>query len=66
TFSDGYVDQFGGPDQRKFMIKKLKELLVEIHMKPMAEQREILHKTLVDWQGETPRIDDVVLMGVRL
>ena len=66
TFSDGYVDQFGGPDLRKFMIKNLKELLLEIHMKPMAEQKEILHNTLVNWQGETPRIDDVVLMGVRL
>jgi serine phosphatase RsbU (regulator of sigma subunit) len=66
TFSDGYVDQFGGPDLRKFMIKNLKELLLEIHKKPMEEQKEILHKTIVDWQGDTPRIDDIVLMGVRL
>jgi serine phosphatase RsbU (regulator of sigma subunit) len=66
TFSDGYPDQFGGPDLRKFMIKNLKELFLSIHSKPMAEQREILYKALHDWQGETPRIDDVVVMGVRL
>jgi serine phosphatase RsbU (regulator of sigma subunit) len=66
TFSDGYPDQFGGPDQRKFMIKNLKDLLLEIHQKPMEEQREILHQRLNDWQGDTPRIDDVVLMGLRL
>lgn len=66
TFSDGYADQFGGPDQRKFMIKNLKDLLLEIHNKPMAEQREILNKTLSDWHGTSPRIDDVVVMGVRV
>jgi len=66
TFSDGYADQFGGPDQRKFMIKNLKELLLEIHLLPMTEQRDRLHKNLLDWHGNSPRIDDVVVMGVRI
>lgn len=66
TFSDGYADQFGGTDQRKFMIKNLRNLLLEIHKKPMSEQREILDNTLKEWHGETPRIDDVVVMGVRI
>lgn len=66
TFSDGYADQFGGPDQRKFMIKNLKDLLLEIHQLPMTEQRERLHKNLLDWHGTSPRIDDIVVMGVRI
>lgn len=66
TFSDGYADQFGGPEQRKFMIKNLKDLLLEIHNLPMTEQRERLHKNLLDWHGDSPRIDDVVVMGVRI
>lgn len=66
TFSDGYVDQFGGPDFRKFMIKNFKDLLLEIHQLPMAEQRERLHKNLLDWHGTSPRIDDVVVMGIRI
>lgn len=66
TFSDGYVDQFGGGDGRKFMIKHFKELLLEIHHKPMSEQRDILDETLRNWHGDTPRIDDVVVMGVRI
>lgn len=66
TFSDGYADQFGGPDQRKFMIKNLKDLLLEIHLLPMTEQRERLHKNLLDWHKDSPRIDDVVVMGVRI
>lgn len=66
TFSDGYPDQFGGPNERKFMIKNLKEMFLEIHKKPMSEQKEILYNTLLNWQGDSSRIDDVVVMGLRL
>jgi serine phosphatase RsbU (regulator of sigma subunit) len=43
--SDGYQDQFGGPNNRKFMVKQLKELFVSIARKTMAEQRDILNRT---------------------
>jgi len=43
-----------------------KELLLEIHQLPMAEQHERLHKNLLDWHGSSPRIDDVVVMGIRI
>ncbi|MDD2563563.1 MAG: SpoIIE family protein phosphatase [Salinivirgaceae bacterium] len=65
TFSDGYVDQFGGPNKRKFMSKQFRELLLEIHKNPMEEQHDILDKTLSDWHGELDRVDDVVVMGYR-
>ena len=64
--SDGYPDQFGGEDGRKFMSKKFKELLISIHRKPMAEQREILDKTFDDWRGTIEQIDDVIVIGVRI
>lgn len=66
TFSDGYVDQFGGPQNRKFMIKHFKELLAEIAEKDMQEQYEILSKTLIDWQGTGSRTDDVIVFGLRV
>ncbi len=68
TFSDGYQDQFGGPDEKKFKIKNLKNLLLEIHQKPMNEQREILDKTFKDWMAESDQeqIDDVILIGVKI
>jgi serine phosphatase RsbU (regulator of sigma subunit) len=65
TFSDGYVDQFGGPDKRKFMSKNFRELLLQIHKKPMPDQCEILNQTLQEWHGELDRVDDVVVMGYR-
>ncbi len=66
TFSDGYPDQFGGPDNRKFMIKKFKLLLGEILEKPMDEQKKILEDTLKEWMAETSQIDDVLVIGVKV
>ncbi len=51
-FSDGYQDQFGGKRERKFMIKNLRKLLLEIHTKPMNKQKEILEKKTCRLYGE--------------
>jgi len=64
--SDGYPDQFGGPDERKFMTKRFKQLLLDIHQKPMAEQKQILDKTIDEWRGDIEQIDDIIVIGVRI
>ncbi len=66
TFSDGYIDQFGGEKGRKFMTKNFKKLLVEIFDKPMPEQKQIINQTFEDWRGGTEQIDDVVVVGVKI
>jgi len=66
SFSDGYKDQFGGPEGRKFMSKNFKELLVNVNQKPCSEQRDILEKAIIDWTGHHERIDDIIVMGVRI
>lgn len=68
TFSDGYQDQFGGPKNKKFMAKRLKDLLLEIHRKPMAEQKKILEKTFFDWirPYNVKQVDDVIVIGIRI
>lgn len=66
-FSDGYPDQFGGAKGQKFRSKALKGLLASIQDKSMAEQNEILNKTIIDWMGEdNEQIDDMVIVGVRM
>lgn len=64
-FSDGYQDQFGGPDKRKFMGKRLRKMLLENHQLDFDKQRDIYEKTLIDWIGNTTQIDDVLLIGFR-
>ncbi len=65
-FSDGYVDQFGGPEGKKFMAKAFKRLLLEVQDYPMEEQGKILDDTLIEWQGELPQVDDIIVIGIKL
>lgn len=66
-FSDGYADQFGGSDGRKFMLKKLKQTLLEIWEKPMPEQRDILERIHYEWRGEeNDQVDDILVIGFRV
>lgn len=64
-FSDGYADQFGGPNQKKFMSMQLRETLVAMAGMPMLKQGERLNEIFEEWRGEGPQIDDVTMIGVR-
>jgi serine phosphatase RsbU (regulator of sigma subunit) len=68
-FSDGYVDQFGGEQGRKFMYEPFRQLLLSISTKHSDTQFKILDETLMEWlnAGEVPheQIDDIIVMGVR-
>jgi len=63
-FSDGFVDQFGGPHGRKFMTKPFKQLLTTLDGLPAAQQKKVLEDTLDQWQGAYDQIDDVLIVGV--
>ena len=63
-FSDGFTDQFGGPDQRKFMASRFNDILQANHKMPMAMQAEALEKAFNAWKGAQPQIDDVCVLGI--
>lgn len=65
-FSDGYADQFGGPNNTKFMSKKFQRLLLDIHQKPLTEQMELLNNTIEEWRRNVGQTDDILVMGIRL
>jgi serine phosphatase RsbU (regulator of sigma subunit) len=64
-FSDGFADQFGGPNQKKFMTNQLRETLVGMAGEPMLKQGEKLKGIFEEWRGDNPQVDDVMLIGVR-
>lgn len=66
TITDGFPDQFGGPKGKKFMYKKLKELLISISDLPMEDQKEKLQQELYDWKGSMEQVDDVTIIGIRV
>jgi serine phosphatase RsbU (regulator of sigma subunit) len=64
--SDGFIDQFGGPDGGKFKRANLKKLLSQISMKPLSEQKEILISQFEKWKGSNNQVDDVTVIGVKI
>jgi serine phosphatase RsbU (regulator of sigma subunit) len=65
-FSDGYVDQFGGPMGKKFMSRNFKKLLLEIQHLSMDKQLEKLEQSLDEWMGEISQIDDILVIGIKV
>jgi serine phosphatase RsbU (regulator of sigma subunit) len=65
-FTDGYVDQKGGPKSRKFLSKNLKKSLLEIQPNTMEVQHMILNDTLENWKKGFEQIDDILVMGIRI
>lgn len=65
-FSDGYNDQFGGPKNKKFLMRRFKELLLNMCDLSMVEQESVMHNTFYGWKGEHMQVDDVLVMGIEV
>jgi serine phosphatase RsbU (regulator of sigma subunit) len=66
ALTDGFPDQFGGDKGKKYMIKNLKELLLQIAHLPMLEQEQKLAEEFDKWKGSNEQVDDVCIIGVRI
>jgi serine phosphatase RsbU (regulator of sigma subunit) len=64
-FSDGYVDQFGGSENKKFMYRRFRHLLLMIHLFPVDDQKSILEENIRSWIGKDEQLDDIMVMGFR-
>ena len=65
-FTDGYSDQFGGEKGKKFLKKKMRELLHQVSHLPMSEQRIQLEETLNGWQKTEDQTDDILVIGLTI
>ncbi|GAF02639.1 ligand-binding sensor domain-containing protein [Saccharicrinis fermentans] len=64
-FSDGYADQFGGDEGKKFKYRRFRHLLLNIHRLPAEDQKAILHQKIEEWMGDFEQVDDIIVMGIR-
>jgi serine phosphatase RsbU (regulator of sigma subunit) len=64
-FSDGYVDQFGGQDNKKFMYRRFRYLLLTIHRFPVNDQKSILDENIKTWMGRNIQVDDIMVIGFK-
>ena|GEM_PF-3307406 len=66
TFTDGYGDQFGGPEGKKFMHKQLRKIFLEIAEMSIEQQKEIMSQRFEEWKGGLEQVDDVLVIAVRV
>ncbi|WP_317896958.1 YfiR/HmsC family protein [Aurantibacillus circumpalustris] len=66
TFTDGYGDQFGGPDGKKFMHKQLRKIFIDVAEKHVDRQKEIIDESFEKWKGSLEQVDDVLIIGVKV
>jgi len=64
-FSDGYADQFGGSENKKFMYRRFRYVLMTIHRFPVNDQKTILEDNIRTWMGNRTQIDDMMVIGFR-
>ena len=65
-FTDGYIDQFGGPKGKKLKSKKFRWILVEGCSQPMIAQKDNVHNKFRAWQGPQEQVDDILLAGIKV
>jgi len=65
-FSDGYVDQFGGTNKKKYKYNRFRELIAKTSLiSNMEEQRKVLCDELNQWKGNIEQIDDILIIGIK-
>jgi serine phosphatase RsbU (regulator of sigma subunit) len=64
--SDGYADQFGTAESKKYKSGNVKKLLAGIWKLPVKEQGELLKKEIIEWKGDLPQVDDILFIGTRI
>ncbi|MCU0428491.1 MAG: AAA family ATPase [Cytophagaceae bacterium] len=65
-YSDGYEDQLGGPDGRKFGRTRMLEMVDKIHPLPMQEQQLLFEQKHLEWKGKENQLDDLLLIGIKI
>ncbi len=65
-FSDGYADQFGGPDNKKFKYSSLKLFWLKSISSRCKSKNKDLKNEFIEWKGDSDQTDDVLIIGFRV
>ena len=64
--TDGYMDQFGGSDRKKFGVHRFKDLLLNNLCLNMPKQKELIESAHAEWKGNSVQIDDILVIGIQI
>ena len=65
-FSDGFQDQFGGEQGKKYKRSQFKKFLLKIKHKELDTQKYLLENEFIDWKGNLEQLDDVCIIGIKI
>lgn len=65
-YTDGFVDQLGGPDEKRFSTRRFRDLILRTQTESMATQRALLNMEWKEWKGDLEQLDDVTVFGIRI
>ncbi len=65
-FTDGFQDQFGGSEGKRFMRKQLRDLFLQVHQEHIPEQKNQIEEAFNNWKGNENQVDDVLVLGFKL
>lgn len=65
-YTDGILDQIGGPDNKKLKSRRFKELVQNTHLKPISQQAAFVEESVLSWQGEQFQVDDMMILGIKI
>ena len=66
VFSDGFADQFGGPDGKKYKLGNFKKTLQGLNNVPIHEQGNALDDIIEGWRKGLMQVDDILVIGVKI
>ena len=66
AFTDGFQDQFGGSEGKKFKKNRLRQCVISIGHLPAPQQSVEIRKEFLKWKGELEQVDDITVIGVRV
>lgn len=64
-FTDGYADQFGGPESKKYKFRRFRHTLLTIHKLSLESQKVYLEQAIEEWRGKIEQIDDILVIGIK-
>lgn len=65
-FTDGYMDQFGSKNRKKFGTRNFTDLLLQNQQLNMSEQKQMIASAHQSWRENMPQTDDILVMGIKL
>jgi len=62
--TDGFPDQFGGPNNKKYKLGPMKKFFQSISSESKEKQYELIDQEFNNWKGDSYQVDDICIMGV--